>query len=911
MRLFTNFIFILFSLSIFNGCEKEKSRAREYPRLKTLAVTDINENSATFNAEVYFKGNEEIIDHGFVWGNQMELDINSDNRIFLGLLRSADVFAAKITTTLEENKPYYVRAFVKTEEHVVYGPEVSFTSLGSGAPEITGFEPAIGKWMDTILISGRNFSWKEISNQVSLNNIQCPVLFSTDTTIHLLVSPWTTEEKNIFSVTLAGNRFDFTKDTFRLLKPAVSDFFPKKVRWGDTVYVTGRHFTSPNYDFKISGTINSFYVNFILKKADTLSFIVPDGITTITNSADLRINDVNLPLPGGLELLPPYITSINPKEGTWGTPITMKGRFNARCVFTVGGINALIRSSTRDSVIIIAPATLVNHNNLIVNTVTPFTITSPDTFKLHAPVILSISPLSGYCSSTVQILGNYFLANNTSVNFGNVKATVTGVNSTLISVKVPPGIQDVERISVTVGSQTVVSLDYFTAIKPKINSIIPATGTFNDTIILQGENLSFPGFLPSVSFGTIPATVISSSDSKILIKVPANLDSIPRIINCTISCATAASTEAFTLAPPEIHSITPSIPVQGQDLIIYGTNFSPDASRNKVWWGTVQLPVKSAAPTQITVSFPYVGRGENRIAVSSVGFKIFSPLSYKIESQWLKLATPAGFSCFPGITFSLKGKGYIIDPKTGKMTSFDPSTGEFKDLGVHSTFIKLYGISSVIHRDTAYTACRSAGFMLYDPDLNVWIKLCDLPTFLDGSVLLSLNNEIYFGLAYSNNPNRKFWKYDPISKTWVTRNDLVYLSNVGIIEYFALNNAGYVLFLDKKLFRYDPTNDLWSQQTSFPLTGTYYTYCTNFVINNKVYVGLGYSMNPDIPTEFFWLYDPDLRTWSNVTRIPGGPRLGAVSFVINNKAYSGFGLGWNNPNDLKNDFYEFDPNYIY
>ena len=45
------------------------------------------------------------------------------------MLDSNSTFQAHITTDLEPNKTYYVRAFVKTETFVVYGESQKFVNL--------------------------------------------------------------------------------------------------------------------------------------------------------------------------------------------------------------------------------------------------------------------------------------------------------------------------------------------------------------------------------------------------------------------------------------------------------------------------------------------------------------------------------------------------------------------------------------------------------------------------------------------------------------------------------------------------------------------------------------------------------------------------------------------------------------
>jgi hypothetical protein len=47
---------VIFPALFFSRCEDEDARPRTYPRVNTMPVSDITENGATFNAEIYSLG---------------------------------------------------------------------------------------------------------------------------------------------------------------------------------------------------------------------------------------------------------------------------------------------------------------------------------------------------------------------------------------------------------------------------------------------------------------------------------------------------------------------------------------------------------------------------------------------------------------------------------------------------------------------------------------------------------------------------------------------------------------------------------------------------------------------------------------------------------------------------------------
>lgn len=124
---------LLLLLSVFLAtCDENEVPSRDYPRLNTLDVTNVNEAGATLNAEITYRGDFEILQYGFTWSeNENPTFPISERVIFQGDIRS-DKFSATISSsTLVSGKEYYVRPFVQTEDYVVYGKNVKFTNRGS------------------------------------------------------------------------------------------------------------------------------------------------------------------------------------------------------------------------------------------------------------------------------------------------------------------------------------------------------------------------------------------------------------------------------------------------------------------------------------------------------------------------------------------------------------------------------------------------------------------------------------------------------------------------------------------------------------------------------------------------------------------------------------------------------------
>jgi hypothetical protein len=921
--------FLIVLCCLLGTCE-ETPQPRAYPRVNSLPVTNITEEGATFNADLFSLGTETITEYGFVWGTTNNPSLNDDRRILPGIPSGTGVFSTEITTALTEGLEYTVKPYIITEEHTVYGKPVTFISLGSLAPEITGFEPDSATWNDTLIIRGKNFSRISSNNLVRLNQIECFSIRSTDTTVFLRVPINLIEKISTISVEVSKMLYTYNKKYFTLLLPQVTGIFPTHAAWNDTIIIAGKNFDTESRSNIITCKIGGTSSKVISIKPDTLKVVTPDNITKISNPVTIQVNAKDFSSPVNLTLISPplFITKISPKEGTWGTVITLKGRFFipiSRNVITFGGTSARMLSGNTDSIKVEVPIIASNKKYSIINTVTPYTFVSPDTFQLFdfVPVIESITPSEGVVGESVVITGKYFL--NPSVFFGSGTAGIRSSSTiTRIICIVPGGLSNGPvNISVRVNSLTTVCNDCFIIKNPEIYDIYPVSGTFNDKITIEGANLTHPLFMTNIYFGDISATIISASENKLVVKVPLDIDSIPRRLKIKISSFSYLSAKTFILDPPEILSFQPSQFLPGDEITVYGNGFCPGSTTlNKLYIDSYPLTILSSTSSEIKAKIPYnIPKGVSKLIIKTGKYTRSFPLNFVFRSAWTNIPVLTSLNWYSGtglnqagIAFSLSGKGYLMDYYNAKMTSFDPTTREFTDLGVHEIFKGKSGLTCMVNRDTAYLIGGSLGIFRYDVPTNSWISLGIAPTtYLDG-VAFALNGELYFGLTFNRSSyylNKSFWVYNLNTKTWTAKNDFPFPSSDNyslpyVSSYFSLNNKGYALVATNEFYEYDPDSDSWFALPSLPISTNSRVGTASFIIDNKLYVGTGLYSSTYF--DDFWVFDSETSTWQKSSdKIPNGGRYYSIYFVVNNKAYIGFGY---NSSIKKNDFYEYNPNYL-
>ena len=102
---------------------------------------------------------------------------------------------------------------------------------------------------------------------------------------------------------------------------------------------------------------------------------------------------------------------------------------------------------------------------------------------------------------------------------------------------------------------------------------------------------------------------------------------------------------------------------------------------------------------------------------------------------------------------------------------------------------------------------------------------------------------------------------------------------------FSNDNYGFVVAgsYSNEVYRYDKSNDSWSQLSNFPAAGRGYSY--GVTVGNKAYMGLGSTSNGSFPNDW-WEYDMDNDTWTQLSNFPGN---GVSQCSCGNKIYMGCG----------------------
>lgn len=921
---------LIISLLIFSGCEKE--HPRDYPRVTTLKVTDITNSGALFHAEVTCPENVSIIDHGFVWSTTKNPDLIDDERVMLGEYSCTGNFESFVSTALTPGVSYYVCAYVKTTDNIIYGQEVSFTSLGSLGPVVDDFDPKSAGWGDTIKITGHNFSYLPYSDVVYIGEVRAsPIILCNDSVIVIQLPQGVNQAKNTVSVSILENT-STAPDLLTFIPPAFHGYGPYQGLWGDTLkfYVKGQinFLLNPNDGILFNNTV---WKTITGQKDTTLKFVVPYQLTTIDNTVALRVTPFTFTSDKHFTLLPPLLNGIEPSSGTWKSIITLYGRFNtlpAMNTITIGGFTSKVWVTTRDSLKVEVPSSLTNFANPVVYKAGPFTVQAQDSFKLTGPQIKYFTPTSGYAGQTVKIGGKYFKSGVTTVKIGQTNASIISVNDTVISCYVVPNETGNQKITVTVGQSSVASSAYFNVTNQRITSVTPAYVNYGDTIYVVGDN-----FRTGLKWfvGVYSVSPVSQTSKLAKIIAPYTLDYNPTKIKAVYENfngnSTNISTDNINLNDFTVTSITPLSGRAGDIIEVTGNNFNPASDLISVSFGSVAGIRVSNSLTSIRVRVPGLSAGEHEITVTSRGRSKVYPDKYILSGPWTRL-TDLPFNYDYACVFDFGEEVYVATANTSaydrSIYHFNLASRQFEQVpGSYVSSIQdpiactMNGLGYVLGQKGG--SLFSIGFEVFNPDSLTWRTLPQYPgTISSNTFLFSGDSVIYAGCGryaktWSSNFYKDFWKYSPRTGKWTRLADCPYYSffyNQVTISgrIYVASHAG--LGFTRYLLEYLPGSNTWQTLASGDNMDFILGARVNVVNNGKWYLGFGdcwaihtsyESSDPDINNRFY-RYDPETNTWTTLSY----PAVSARTFPMAFSAGGYVFIGGSQYTHVK-DFWMYDP----
>jgi hypothetical protein len=343
---------------------------------------------------------------------------------------------------------------------------------------------------------------------------------------------------------------------FTIPELSIVSVTPLTARAGEQVTIAGENFGVTADENVV--TFNGIEAEIVSASATSLVVKVPSGMLAPT------YNEVNpiVVTTGGQTItatesfrLVPTVTEFSPKNGTFGTVITVTGSdfYPFLTSAIIGGKPASALQVT-DSYVTFAIPYNVTTPTLKVKVVSgSTTIDVPGDFSVTPPTISSVSPLIGLGGTIVTITGTAFNIGDNAVNYNTVKFGSTEAQSFIsgvgeITAYVPKGLAlGNYQVSIFTGIHTVAFATPFTVTKPAITSFAPTSGIPGTYVTITGTH--FGEFDPqnSVLFGTSPVDVYSWNETSITVFIPLGTPSGSVKITVNASGQTVTSVSNFTI----------------------------------------------------------------------------------------------------------------------------------------------------------------------------------------------------------------------------------------------------------------------------------------------------------------------------------------------------------------------------
>ena len=152
-------LFMFFVILTASCTEEAAIIPKDFPVIETLNASEISKDGVTLNGEFLTLGNNEIIEYGFVFDAYDPVLSKADSVVILSEAKE-NAFSTSIQRGLAGNITYHVKAYAKTDLHLIYGNSMEFESLGSKEnPWDLIHEPLMSGWHDAIGISTENMGF--------------------------------------------------------------------------------------------------------------------------------------------------------------------------------------------------------------------------------------------------------------------------------------------------------------------------------------------------------------------------------------------------------------------------------------------------------------------------------------------------------------------------------------------------------------------------------------------------------------------------------------------------------------------------------------------------------------------------------------------------------------------------------
>lgn len=433
---YTGYIISALIIIVVTTTCRDEFAVRDFPSVLTTGTIIKGTEGVEFSGEIIGRKPGNAVETGFIWQKGSDPVENPGYKMtFPGRLTEGK-FNILISTSLKKGSEYFVRAYAKSGETVIYGDILSFISPEDFFPGIISVKPLTGLVGDTINIKGGLFNADTSKIVVRFNEFRSKIVFCSDSLIRCLVPLDLSSRLSTVSVSDEGPVSPFG-ESFVLSTPVITSFSPESGFLNDTVSITGTGFHKESQLNKVKfGDVQALVIS---SSPGILKVRVPyvtDSLcrvsVTVSGQTGISQNNIKVKVPS--------FDFFEPQTAGYLETINIHFR-NIRVAdiksILIDNLTARILSSGANTISVEVPTGLNKELSDIKIKFDSREFVFPVKFGLRQPVITSISDERVYNQQIITISGSDF----NPVKSGNVVDLTDSFNRkyTFIPISSSPG----------------------------------------------------------------------------------------------------------------------------------------------------------------------------------------------------------------------------------------------------------------------------------------------------------------------------------------------------------------------------------------------------------------------------------------------------------------------------------------
>ncbi len=386
---------------------KDEFASRDFPSVITTGTIIKGTEGVELSGEIIGRKSGSTIEAGFIWRNGIDPVESPGYKITLPGRITEGKFNVLICTSLKKNFVYYVRAYAKTENTIIYGDVLTFKSPEDFIPGIISVSPLTGLVGDTINIKGGIFNSDSSKIVVRFNELRSKIVSCSDSIIRCLVPLTLSSKQSTVSITDEGPVSAFG-ESFILSTPTISSISPETAVFNDTISIIGTGFHK-NIQINIVkfGDIQAL----VISNTSTIIKVRVPYVTDSLSLVSVTVSGQTAVSQKKVKVIAPAFDFFEPESANYLDTITIHCRNirtgDIKSVFLDNIQTRIVRSGLLSISVEVPTGLKKELSDLRINLgLNNFTFNYK--FRLKQPVITGLSSEKLYNQQVLTILGSGF-----------------------------------------------------------------------------------------------------------------------------------------------------------------------------------------------------------------------------------------------------------------------------------------------------------------------------------------------------------------------------------------------------------------------------------------------------------------------------------------------------------------------